>query len=95
MDLPLIDAAQVSFAAPTGTAKDLRQAAEGFESLFLAELLKSGRASLPGDDLTGSQAVSATQDMLDSHLAKHAAGQAGLGIADAITRQFGGYVKPS
>jgi peptidoglycan hydrolase FlgJ len=68
---------------------DLRAAAEGFESLFLAELLKGGRASLPGDDLTGSQGVTMAQDMMDRHLAQHAAGQAGLGVAAAILRQFG------
>ena len=68
---------------------DLRAAADGFESLFLAELLKGGRASLPGDDLTGSQGVTMAQDMLDRHLAQHVAGQAGLGVATAILRQFG------
>jgi peptidoglycan hydrolase FlgJ len=70
--------------------KDLRAAAEGFESLFLTELLKGGRASLPGDDLTSSQGVSMATDMLDTHLAQHAAGHSRLGVADAIMRQFGG-----
>ncbi|MCH8466327.1 MAG: rod-binding protein [Roseinatronobacter sp.] len=91
MDIPPLATRPLPELRTTNTPApaDLRAAAEGFESLFLAELLKGGRASLPGDDLTGSQAVSMAQDMLDRHLAQHAAGQAGLGVAAAILRQFG------
>ncbi|WP_420023878.1 rod-binding protein [Cereibacter azotoformans] len=77
---------------PSGSA-DLRQAAEGFESLFLNQLLKSGRAGLPGDDLLGSAGVDTARDMLDMELARSSAGRAGLGIADAIERQFAPLVK--
>lgn len=66
----------------------IMQAAQGFEALFLSELLKAGRAGLPGDSLTGSSAVTSAQEMLDSQLAKASAGAAGLGLAEAIARQF-------
>jgi len=77
------------------SAEELQKAGEGFESMFLAMLLKGGRAGLPGDDLTGSAAVSSSLEMLDTQLAKDAAGRAGLGIAAAVVRQFsGGGVAP-
>lgn len=80
---------------PATISPELRQAGEGFEALFLSLLLKGGRAGLPGDDLLGSAAVKSSMDMLDARLAQDAAGRAGLGIADAVARQFAGYgVKP-
>ncbi len=88
MELPPLSALQLTQNKHRPDPAELRAAAEGFESLFLTELLKRGRASLPGDDLTGSQGVRMAQDMLDMHLAKHSAGQARLGVADAIVRQF-------
>lgn len=69
---------------------DLQKAGEGFEAMFLTLLLKGGRAGLPGDDLTGSAAVRSGMDMLDARLAQDAAGRAGLGIAEAVARQFAG-----
>lgn len=72
------------------SADQLRQAGEGFEALFLTMLLKSGRAGLPGDDLTGSGAVTSGFEMLDAQLARDGATRAGLGIADAVVRQFSG-----
>ncbi len=91
MDLAPISALHLALSPvnPRPAPEDLRAAAEGFESLFLTELLKGGRASLPGDDLTSSQGVRMAQDMLDTHLARHASGQARLGVAKAIIRQFG------
>ncbi len=76
-----------------GGSQDLRKAAEGFESLFVSELLKGGRAGLPGGDLLGNAGVDAARDLLDMELARAAAGRAGLGIADAIERQFAPLVK--
>lgn len=91
MDVSPISALHLSLSPVNSrpAPEDLRAAAEGFESLFLAELLKGGRASLPGDELTSSQGVRMAQDMLDTHLAQDASGQARLGVAEAIIRQFG------
>lgn len=72
------------------SSAELEQAGQGFEALFLAMLMKSARAGLPGDDLTGSAAVRSSMEMLDAQLAKEGAARADLGIAAAVTRQFAG-----
>jgi len=71
-------------------ADDIRKAAEGFEALFLATLLKGARAGLPGNDLTGGSAVNSATQMLDAQLAQLAGSRAGFGIAEAVARQFAG-----
>lgn len=68
----------------------IRRAAEGFEAMFVTTLLKGARAGLPGDSLTGGPAVRQMTDMLDMELAQSAAARTGLGIADAVARQFAG-----
>ena len=78
-------------AAPSAAADsraELRRTAAGFEEMFLVFMLRAGRASGVGDSLTGSSAVSSTRDMLDAQLARSAAGRPGLGIAEAVVRQF-------
>lgn len=70
------------------TDPKLREAAQGFEALFLSTLLKGGRAGSFGDEMTGSQAVDSTRDMLDMSLAQSGASHSNLGIADAVVRQF-------
>jgi len=72
---------------------DLRQAAEGFEELFLGLFLKSARAGSLGDDLMGSSAVDSTRDLFDAEIARASAGRTGFGIADAVERQFSGFVQ--
>ena len=71
-------------------ADDIQKAAEGFEALFLATLLKGARAGLPGDELAGGQAMTSATQMLDTHLAQVAGRRAGFGIAQAVARQFAG-----
>ncbi|WP_323784523.1 rod-binding protein [Thalassovita sp.] len=71
----------------------MRDSAEGFEALFLQQMLKAGRAASLGDDLLGSSGVDQMQSMLDTTLTESAGSQAGLGMADAIVRQFSPYMK--
>lgn len=66
----------------------IREAAEGFEALLLSTMLRGARAGLPGDGLTGSHAMTQCIGMLDSALAATVAERAGLGIAEAVARQF-------
>lgn len=66
----------------------LEQAAAGFETLFIAQMLKGARASLPGNDLIGGGGLDAANDMLDGEMARLGGTGARLGIADAILRQF-------
>lgn len=73
-------------------AADLRQAAEGFEELFLGLFLKSARAGSLGEDIMGSSAVDSTRDLFDAEIARASAGRTGFGIADAVERQFARFV---
>ena len=66
----------------------LEQAAAGFESLFIAQVLKGARASLPGNDLFGGTGLTAAHDMMDGEMARLGGSGARLGIAEAILRQF-------
>ena len=72
----------------------LRQAAEGFEELFLGLFLKSARGGALGDDIMGSSAVDSTRDLFDAEIARASAGRTGFGIADAVERQFSRFVQP-
>lgn len=66
----------------------LRAAAEGFEALFLNQILKSARDASFGDSLFGSSGVETTQSLLDQKLTETGAGRSGLGLSEAIYRQF-------
>lgn len=70
----------------------LRGAAEGFEALFLNQILQSGRAASFGDSLTESSATKTAQSLLDSTLTEVGAGRAGLGLSEAIYRQFSAHL---
>lgn len=74
----------------SGRAEDIRKAAEGFEALFIATLLKGARAALPRNELTGGGGVQSATQMLDAQLALLGGNHAGLGIAEAVARQFTG-----
>lgn len=70
----------------------LRQVAEGFEGLFLQQMLKSGRAASFQDTLFNSSATETTQALLDQTLAETSAGRAELGLAQAIYDQFAAHL---
>lgn len=74
--------------APDRQAAELRKAAEGFEAIFLNTFMKSAREASLGDDLMGSSAVDSAREMYETEVTRLASGRAGLGIADAIERQF-------
>ena len=74
---------------------DLRRASEGFEELFLTQFLKAARAGSLGDDLMGSSAVDKTRDLFDAEIARSSSSRTGFGIADAVERQFAGFVTPT
>lgn len=69
-------------------AQKLREAAQGFEAFFLSTFLQAAHGATEGDDLTGSNAVSSAQDMLNTQLADSGSQHSNLGIADAVVRQF-------
>lgn len=87
--MPPVPPASAPAAPATADSRaELRRTAAGFEEMFLVFMLRAGRASGVGDSLTGGTAVSSTRDMLDAQLARSAAGRPGLGIAEAVVRQF-------
>ncbi|SPF80107.1 rod-binding protein [Pseudoprimorskyibacter insulae] len=96
--LPTIGGAMPLTRQLTGDAAEarqddrLRQAADGFEALFLQQMLKSAREASLGDDLFGSSAQDTTNSLLDQELANTASGNAGFGLSDAVYRQFSGFV---
>ncbi|MBW4973956.1 rod-binding protein [Roseovarius mucosus] len=79
-------------AKATRDADRLRGAAEGFEALFLNQILQSGRAASFGDSLTESSATQTAQSLLDSTLTEVGAGRSGLGLSEAIYRQFSAHL---
>ncbi|MBQ1203205.1 MAG: rod-binding protein [Loktanella sp.] len=81
--------------AASRAAERLRQSADGFEALFLNEMLKAGRTTSFADDLTESSATQTSRAMLDTVLAERSAGNAGLGLSDAIYRQFANHLAPT
>ena len=82
----------LGFTPQRDAAADLKQAADGFEELFLGLFLKSARAGSLGEDIMGSSAVDSTRDLFDAEIARASAGRTGFGIAEAVERQFSRFV---
>ena len=79
-------------AATQSSTQDLREAAEAFEAIFMNTFMKTARSASLGEDLMGSNAVNAARDMFEMEITKIASSRAGLGIADAVERQFKPFV---
>jgi Rod binding domain-containing protein len=73
-------AATPATAAEAAPKKDLKGAALQFESLLLAQILKTAREE-KGEDSASSTA----RDMADEHFASALAAQGGVGIARMVT----------
>ena len=69
---------------------DLRQAADAFEAIFVAQFIKTARTAKLADDVFGNQASDTYQSMLDDQYARKLASSANLGIAEALVDQLGG-----
>lgn len=69
-------------------AKELRQATEEFEAMFVRMILAQGHQTQLADGLFDSDKDDAFQSMLDGEYARSVAGQADLGIANALYAQF-------
>lgn len=65
----------------------LRKVAQEFESLLIAQLMKSMRDASFGDDLFESSATKAFTGMLDQQYALELSRRPGIGIADLIVKQ--------
>ena len=68
----------------------LKEACQGFESLFLNMMLKEMRKTIPESEIGSSYAMNMYQEMLDEEIAENASKGQGIGIADAMYRQLSG-----
>jgi len=76
-------------------ARRLRKACQDMESLFVHQLLKEMRATIPKSDLFGkSHARDIYTGMLDGRLAQEIAQNRGLGLSALLMQQLGGSEEP-
>jgi flagellar protein FlgJ len=77
-------------AAPPGSDEArLRKAAAQMEGVFLGQLLKALRETVPeGGVIDGGSAESVFTEMMDAHLAEVTAARQSLGLGDALFRQL-------
>jgi len=71
----------------------LKEACEGFESLFLNMMLKEMRKTVPEGETSSSYAMGMYQEMFDEEIAKNASKGKGIGIADSMYRQLSNQLK--
>ena len=80
-------------AAPAASGPDIKKVAQQFEAVFLRQMIGSMRQAGLTDGLFDSSASDQFRDMSDATLADSMAangGHGGFGIAEMLTRQFGG-----
>jgi peptidoglycan hydrolase FlgJ len=80
-------------AIPSGgdTPRTLREATEEFESLFVAQMMRSMRSTVPDSGLLGAGGGQQIfREMLDHELSRRAAYSGGFGIGEMLYRQLGG-----
>jgi len=88
---PLSSAAATTSATPPATDRAaLRKAAQGFEAIFVRQMLAAARAtSLAGDDpIFGGQAQETFASMRDERFADIAAQTGAFGLARQLESQF-------
>ena len=73
---------------PEQKEKRLREACEGFESIFIQKVWQQMRATLPQNGLLHSRDEKMWQDMYDQELAKSMASVGGIGLADMMYEQL-------
>jgi flagellar protein FlgJ len=71
----------------SGPREKLRQAANEFEGVFIAQLFREMRATIPTEEGSG-QDQELFISMLDDTLAREMAGRTSRGLGDALYRQL-------
>jgi flagellar protein FlgJ len=89
-----VDAAAPVTPARAGEGLErLREAAQGFEAIFMQMLFKSMRATVKESSLFhGGRGEEVFRDLLDQALVQKTSGK-GLGIADSIVGRYGALVR--
>ena len=81
--------AQNKHFAPGATKEDkLREACQGFESVFVGQMLKEMRKSVPKDGLLDSKSGEQYVSMFDDELAKTLTKQGGIGLTSYMMHQL-------
>lgn len=85
-----------AMAEPKASDPALKKAAQGFEAVFLREMIGSMRkAKLAEDDLFGSSATDNFRELADANLADSMSGLGQFGIAKLVEAQMAKWgVKP-
>lgn len=73
---------------PEAKAKKLREACEGFESIFIQKMWQEMRNAVPKTGLMTSREESYWQDMYDQELSKSMTKSGGIGLADMMYEQL-------
>lgn len=69
--------------------KELKEACQGFEAMYMELMYKKMRDTVPEDELFGdSNADKIWQSMLDSEMMQQAAKSGGVGVADMLYKQL-------
>lgn len=90
MNINPISGLKTGAAAPAdGMPRNLQQAAESFEALFLGNLLKAAREARDGATLGESdQASGSMMDMAEEFLAQEISKGGGCGLASMVLKQM-------
>ena len=90
MEIAMMGSIQSSLGAPGGnTLPTLREATEQFESLFVAQVMKAMRSTVPESHLMGSgSGQQIFREMLDRELAGQIAHAGGFGIGEMLYQQI-------
>ncbi len=76
-------------AGPKDKKAKLREACEGFESVFIQKMWEQMRATVPENGLTHGKDEKIWQGMYDQELSKKMAGAGGIGLANMMMAQLG------
>ena len=74
--------------SPEAKAKKLREACEGFESVFIQKMWQEMRNTLPKNGLLHGRDEQHWQDMYDQELSKSMTSAGGIGLADMMYEQL-------
>lgn len=83
-----MDALRGRIAPAPDKDKKLRDACEGFESVFIGQMIKEMRKSVPKDGLLKGKEEEQYVSMFDEELSKSLAKGGGIGLADYMMRQL-------
>ncbi len=84
---PMREAAELSPSKKQDETK-LKQACEQFESLFLTQMLKEMKKSIPKSESEGSKEKDTYEDMMYDEVAKSMAASGGVGMANVLYQQM-------